>query len=317
MPGSMSHVTRDDAGLATLAAWLSEDQVCRIGLEASGGYERMVIDALEAAGFELALLNPLRVRRFAQAKGRLAKNDRVDARTVAHFTAVLLEAPQPARRRALDPLVEHLTFRHRLREWIVDCDNQLEHLQDKALRRKTELRRRGFEAELAAIERKLAKLVGAHDDWRGWEVRLRSVPGVGPVLAQTLIALLPELGQLSRHAIACLVGVAPFDDSSGRHAGERHIKGGRKAVREILSRQTLQPGDRRLRQTPGRQKAQGHHCRLHAQAAGHAQCHGPRCHRLAGQRRVSQTWIPWFDWTTAIPSSRPGILQAVARRGGQ
>lgn len=131
--------------------------------------------------------------------------------------------------------------RHRLREWIVDCDNQLEHLQDKALRRKTELRRRGFEAELAAIERKLAKLVGAHDDWRGWEVRLRSVPGVGPVLAQTLIALLPELGQLSRHAIACLVGVAPFDDSSGRHAGERHIKGGRKAVREILSAKRCNP----------------------------------------------------------------------------
>ncbi len=265
------HVTRDDAGLATLAAWLSEHQVCRIGLEASGGYERMVIDALEAAGFELALLNPLRVRRFAQAKGRLAKNDRVDARTVAHFTAVLLEAPQPARRRALDPLVEHLTFRHRLREWIVDCDNQLEHLQDKALRRKTELRRRGFEAELAAIERKLAKLVGAHDDWRGLEVRLRSVPGVGPV---------------------------PGSDPDRAVARTRPV---------VASRHRL----------PGRQEAQGHHCRLHAQAAGHAQCHGPRCHRLAGQRRVSQTWIPWFDWTTAIPSSRPGILQAVARRGGQ
>lgn len=114
-------VDRDAAGLEQLAAWLKARHVVRVGLEASGGYERDVIDALEAQGFAVALLNPLRVRRLAQAKGRLAKNDRVDARTVAHFTAVMIDALEPSRRRDLDPLREHLTFRRQLGDWIADC----------------------------------------------------------------------------------------------------------------------------------------------------------------------------------------------------
>jgi transposase len=227
-------VGRDGAGLKELVAWLRARQVSRVGLEASGGYEREVVDALEAEGFEVALLNPLRVRRFAQAKGRLAKNDRVDALTVAHFTAVMIDAPGPKRRRDLDGLSEHLTYRRHLRRWIDDCTNQLEHLQDAKLRRKIEAQRARLQRELAAHDEKLAKLVAEHADWNELARRMRTVPGVGPVLAQTLIALLPELGRLSRRAIASLVGVAPFDDDSGRRSGERHIKGGREAVREIL-----------------------------------------------------------------------------------
>jgi transposase len=231
--------SRDDAGLAELAAWLKARHVVRVGLEASGGYERDVIDALEAQGFEVALLNPLNVRRFAQAKGRLAKNDRVDARTIAQFTAVMVETPSPGRRRELDALSEQLTFRRQLRAWIDDCTNQLEHLRDKALRRKTEARRLKLQGELAAHEKALAKLVAEHQDWNGLAKRLRAVPGVGPVLAHTLIALLPELGSLSRRAIASLVGLAPFDNDSGQRSGARHIQGGRAAVREVLYMATL------------------------------------------------------------------------------
>jgi transposase len=231
--------SRDAAGLKELAAWLRERHVVRVGLEASGGYERDVIDALEGHGFEVALLNPLQVRRFAQAKGRLAKNDRVDARTIAQFTAVMVEAPQPRRRRELDELSEHLTYRRRLRGWIDDCMNQLEHLRDKDLRRKTEARRLKLQAELKAHEKILAKLVAAHEDWNGLAKRLCTAPGVGPVLSQTLIALLPELGSLPRRAIASLAGVAPFDDDSGQRSGNRHIQGGRAAVREALYMATL------------------------------------------------------------------------------
>lgn len=227
--------SRDVAGLAELVSWLRAEGVIRVGLEASGGYEREVIDALTAPGFEVCRFNALRVRRFAQAKGRLAKNDRVDALTLAHFTAAMVEeGSPPARRRELDPLVEHLTVRRQLLAWIGDCDNQLEQLRDAGLRRKVLARRAGFERDLAGVDAKLAALVAGHDDWRVLERRLRSVPGVGPVLAQTLIALLPELGQLSRRTIAALVGVAPFDDDSAERRGERHIKAGRAVVRHVL-----------------------------------------------------------------------------------
>ena len=101
-----TRVGRDAAGLARLMVWLRERNVARVGVEASGGYEREVIDTLQASDFAVALLNPLRVRRFAQAKGRLAKNDRVDASTVAQFTAMMLEREPPQRRREFDALVE-------------------------------------------------------------------------------------------------------------------------------------------------------------------------------------------------------------------
>jgi transposase len=116
-------VTRDRAGYAELATWLRQHEVTRLGLEASGGYEIEVIDALEAESFEVARLNAQRVRMFAKAKGRLAKNDRADALSIAQATAILVEQPPDKRRRDLDPLVEHLTYRGRLNDWITDCTN--------------------------------------------------------------------------------------------------------------------------------------------------------------------------------------------------
>jgi transposase len=227
-------VSRDGAGLAQLIAWLGEREVARIGLEASGGYEREALDALQAAGFEVALLNALRVRCFAKAKGRLAKNDRVDARTVAQFTAVMVEQVPPQRRRDLDELVELLTYRRQLKGWCTDCTNQLEHLRDRALRKTVAQRQAAFERDLAKIDTKLAALIAEHDDWSALARRLRTVPGVGPVVSASLVALLPELGTLSRRAIASLVGLAPFDDDSANRQGERQIKGGRKGVRDAL-----------------------------------------------------------------------------------
>jgi transposase len=227
-------VSRDAAGLALLIAWLGEREVARIGLEASGAYEREALDTLQAGGFEVALLNALRVRCFAKAKGRLAKNDRVDARTVAQFTAVMVEQVPPQRRRDLDELVELLTYRRQLKGWCTDCTNQLEHLRDRALRKTVAQRQAAFERDLAKIDTKLAALIAEHDDWGALARRLRTVPGVGPVVSASLVALLPELGTLSRRAIASLVGLAPFDDDSGNRQGERHIKGGRKAVRDAL-----------------------------------------------------------------------------------
>lgn len=227
-------VSRDTAGLATLIGWLNEHSVLRVGLEASGGYERVVIDTLQEAGFEVVLLNALRVRRFAEAKGRLAKNDRVDARIIAQFTAVMVEQAPTPRRRDLDPLVELLSLRRQLKRWSTDCINQLEHLHDAEGRKFIRRQQQSFEREVAKIDARLTSLLDAHDDWQALAHRLQTVPGVGLIVAATLIALLPELGRMSRRTIASLVGLAPYDDDSGKHRGERHIKGGRATVREVL-----------------------------------------------------------------------------------
>lgn len=232
-------VARDAAGFKELGAWLRQHRVRRVGLEASGGYEIVVMDALTKEGFEVVRLNPHRVRLFAKAKGRLAKNDRADAQTIAEAAAILCEEAPGKRRRDLDLIVEHLTARRQLREWMTDCINQLEHLSEKILRKSFEQQHARLAKQLAELDKKLASLIGEREDLARLERRLRSVPGVGPVLAQTLIALLPELGTLSRRAIASLVGVAPFDDDSGKRSGERHIKHGRFAVREVLYMATL------------------------------------------------------------------------------
>ena len=227
-------VTRDRAGYAELASWLRHHEVARVGLEASGGYEIEVIDALNDEGFEVVRLNAQRVRMFAKAKGRLAKNDRADASTIAQATAILVEQLPDKRRRDLDPLVEHLTYRSRLNDWITDCTNQLEHLADKALRGRVTARKAALAEEIAQLDKIIAALIDQREDWRAIARRLRTVPGVGPMLAATLIAFLPELGRLPRRAIAALVGLAPYDHDSGNHSGERHVKGGRTTIRRVL-----------------------------------------------------------------------------------
>lgn len=233
-PVVLFQTTRDADGLVRLIGWLREHDVVRIGLEASGGYEREVLDTLQDAGFMVACLNPRQVRRFAQAKGRLAKNDPADARVIAEFMAKMADRDPVRRDRSFDVLVEHLTVRRRFRDWISDCDNTLEHLRDPLMRKAIVAKRKTFETALRHQDKAIAVLIAAHPDWCETERRLRTVPGVGPVLACTLIALLPELGQLSRRAIAALAGVAPFDDDSGKRSGARAIEGGRDTVRHVL-----------------------------------------------------------------------------------
>jgi transposase len=153
---------------------------------------------------------------------------------VAQFAAIMLEREPSERRRDLDVLTELLTYRRQLNRWCTDCTNQREHLRDPTLRKGFAQRRASFQRELVKIDQKLAALLAEHDDWNALARRLRTGPGIGPITAATLIALLPELGSLSRRAIASLVGLAPFDDDSGNRRGERHIKGGRGAVRDAL-----------------------------------------------------------------------------------
>ena len=227
-------VSYDRRGLSKLRRQLLDLGVAVAAVEASGGYEREVSAVLEDAGLVIHRLNPLRVRRFAQLRGRLAKTDRLDARTIAEFARAYPQDRQLRRDPRRDLLAEHLLVRRHLQDGIVDCINQLEHLRDSRLRRLIVTRKAALERTLAILDRRLAELIAEHGDLVALSDQLRTVPGVGPVLATTLIALLPELGALTRRQVASLVGVAPFDRSSGQQVGAKSIHAGRVLVRNAL-----------------------------------------------------------------------------------
>lgn len=226
-------VANSPQGWQALIRTLKGRKVSAIGIEASGGYERGVMHALLAAGFSVRLINPFRLRRFAEALGIKAKNDHLDARVIARFTAQM-PTREVVRNPAAERLAELVQARRQLSEDLVRLENQRAALHDALLKRISQRRLADLRADLAQIDQRLAERVAADAAFAARARLLRSVPGVGPVAAHTLLALLPELGRLSRKQIAALVGVAPFDHESGQSKGERHIWGGRAGVRHAL-----------------------------------------------------------------------------------
>lgn len=226
-------VTNDTAGWRALIRRLRPIDVRAIGIEASGGYERGAIIALLEAGLPIRSVNAWKLRQFAKAAGLLAKNDRLDARAIAWFVASL-----PSREVRHDPAVEHLAELVTARRQIVDAQqqfaNQTEHLRDTGLRRMQARRIRQLERDLTELDLRIAKAIAASPALSARHELLCSVPGVGPVLAATLLALLPELGTLGNRPIGALVGVVPYDFDSGKMKGLRCIFGGRAAVRRVL-----------------------------------------------------------------------------------
>ena len=232
----------DAEGIKQLAAALQQAAVDLVVMEASGGYEVTAAAALQAEGFAVAVLNPRQARDFAKSMGVLAKTDRVDARVLRDFANVV--AAHPQRHRYLKPLP----------------DGQREHLAALVMRRRQLVEMRGAEANrlatahksarqsvaaiLKALDRQLASVDADIDgclrkDFKDTMAWLDTVKGVGPVTMSTLVALLPELGQLSGRSISALVGVAPMARESGTWRGRRHICGGRYEVRSVVYMATL------------------------------------------------------------------------------
>jgi transposase len=226
-------VDNSPAGWKALQQRLTGLPVSAIGLEASGGYERGVLRTLLAAGFSVRLINPFRLRQFAKALGVFAKNDRLDARVIARFLAQM-PTRAAVRHPAAERLAELVQARRQLSEELVRLENQSAPVADALLKRLLQRRRARLRADLLLLDKRLAEQIAADAALAARARLLRSVPGVGPVLAATLLALLPELGSLSRQQIAALVGVAPFDHESGKFQGERRIWGGRAGVRSAL-----------------------------------------------------------------------------------
>jgi len=225
-------VANDRAGRSELIRRLKRLRQAAIGLEASGGYEREALAALLGAGLAARRLNPLRVRRFAQSCGFLAKNDRLDAEAIARFLAAV-----PQREAEHDPaaaaLAELVTARRQLCDELTRCINQAEHATQTVVRRLAARRAVRLKADIVLLDKTIAQAVADDSRLARKEMLLRSVPGVGPVLAHTLLALMPELGRLTGRQAASLVGVAPFDCESGAFRGQRRIAGGRRPIRDV------------------------------------------------------------------------------------
>jgi transposase len=230
--------TPDAPGLEELVERLQALPPELIVLEATGGREGAVVAALAAAGLPVAVVNPRQVRDFARAVGQLAKTDVLDAQVLAHFAEAIHPTPRPLP----DAQAQELSALLARRRQLIQMQTAERHRLDTALPRvQAHIQRHvaWLEAELADLDRTLHDQVQASPVWREQENLLRSVPGIGPTTALTLLADLPELGRLDRKAIAALVGVAPLSCESGSWRGRRIVWGGRARVRTALYMATL------------------------------------------------------------------------------
>jgi len=202
-------------------------------LEATGKYERPAAAAIAARGIAVAVVNPRQARDFAKATGRLAKTDKIDARLLARFAQAVDPRPSVLPDEEARALQAILVRRRQLLEMIVAEKNRSQ-MAPEAVAERIRAHIRWLEKELERADGELDEAVQESETWRANEELLRSVPGVGPVLARTLLAELPELGTIAPKRLCALVGVAPFNRDSGTLRGKREVWGGRAPVRAAL-----------------------------------------------------------------------------------
>lgn len=227
-------VARDAEGLDSLIARLVPLAPAAIAVEATGGYETVVAASLAAAGLAVVVVNPAQIRAFAQALGRRAKTDPIDAGVIAHF----VEATKPAIRPLPDAetrLLADLVARRRQIIAMIGAERQRQkRLPNKRLQKSIARLLAALQKELSSLESDIDETVRGSPAWRAKEDLLASVPGIGKIIARTLIAELPELGSLDRRQVAALVGLAPWTRQSGQWKGKSFIGGGRADVRTAL-----------------------------------------------------------------------------------
>lgn len=231
--GETWSMPNDASGITELVQRVAQLHPKLVVLEATGGLQMPVAAALASAGWPLAMVNPRQVRDFARATGKLAKSDQLDAQVLAHFAEAVRPTPYPLPDAQTQELTALLTRRHQVVEMLTAEKNRLRTTRE-SVRQRVQDHIRWLEQELADLDDDLERALRESPLWRGKDNLLRSVPGIGRVVSITLLADLPELGTLSRHQIAALVGVAPLNRDSGRFRGKRTVWGGRARVRAAL-----------------------------------------------------------------------------------
>jgi transposase len=237
--GELLRVTNDDLGLTALLAWLQSHPATLVVLEATGGYEVPAVAALAVAAVPVAVVNPRQVRDFAKAAGKLAKTDAIDAAVLAHFAESVRPEPRPLADEQTSELQAVLARRRQLVEMLTAETNRMHSCRSATVRRHIYEHVAWLRRQLRDVDTDLDRQLRETPIWREKDDLLQSVPGVGRVLARTLLAELPELGSLERGQVAALVGVAPFNRDSGTMRGKRAIWGGRATVRAPLYMATL------------------------------------------------------------------------------
>jgi transposase len=227
-------VARNGEGLDELNRRLAPLRPKIVALEATGGFEQVVAASLAAAGLPLVVVNPAQVRAFAKALGQRAKTDPIDAAVIARFVAATEPEVRPLPDEATRLLADLVGRRRQIVAMLAAERQRLTRLTARHLARSLKRLIAALERELNAVDTEIDTAVRGSPAWREREDLLSSVPGVGPVVARTLIAELPELGALGRKQIAALAGLAPYTRQSGRWKGKTFIGGGRSSVRTVL-----------------------------------------------------------------------------------
>lgn len=221
-------------GRRALIRWLRKHKVGKAAMEASGGYEQDWAKALREAGIEALIVDPKRVRNFARSAGRLAKNDPIDAEMIAWFAETFVEAKGKGYDAAREKLVQIVNARQALLDVQTSLQNRSEHPTPDVVQKMQARMLKSIALEVAKLEAAIAAMIKAVPHFAELAEIIESVPGLGKATSAGLIAAMPELGQVSNNTAAALLGVAPYDNDSGKHRGDRHIQGGRRKVRNIF-----------------------------------------------------------------------------------
>ncbi|MGA0596248.1 IS110 family transposase [Enterovirga sp. CN4-39] len=232
--GEAFAVGRDAEGLEVLVARLAPLSPIAVAVEAAGGYETVVAASLAAAGLAVVVVNPAQVRAFAQALGRRAKTDPIDAAVIARFVEATRPEIRPLRDAETQTLADLVTRRRQIVAMMVAERQRQKRLTDRRLQKSIARLLTALQKELSSLETDIEDTVRGSPAWRESEDLLASVPGVGKTIARTMLAELPELGRLDRRQIAALAGLAPWTRQSGTWRGRSFIGGGRASVRAVL-----------------------------------------------------------------------------------
>jgi transposase len=227
-------VSRNEAGLGELNDRLGKLGVAVVGLEATGGYETVVAASLATAGLPVVVVNPAQVRAFANALGKRAKTDPIDAAVIAHFIEATKPKPRPLPDEATRQLSDLVSRRSQIVAMIVAEQSRKKHRPNQRMLASIERLLAALQRELSDLDGQIREAIKASPVWREKDELLESVPGVGPAITSRLLGEMPELGALDRRQIAALAGLAPWTRQSGQWRGKSFIGGGRAHVRSAL-----------------------------------------------------------------------------------